>query len=73
MAARSTAAFRPSRTVRAVPSPVTGEKAALPAGAAAWSGVSGAAARQAGVQVRHLVQKQPTLEDVFARAVGEKR
>jgi ABC-2 type transport system ATP-binding protein len=24
------------------------------------------------VQVRHLVRKQPTLEDVFARAVGEK-
>ena len=32
-----------------------------------------AAARQAQVQVRHLVRKQPTLEDVFARAVGEKR
>ncbi|MGH9866762.1 MAG: ATP-binding cassette domain-containing protein [Candidatus Polarisedimenticolia bacterium] len=31
-----------------------------------------AAARQSGVQVRHLVQKQPTLEDVFARAIGEK-
>jgi hypothetical protein len=30
------------------------------------------AARRAGVQVRHLVRKQPTLEDVFARAVGEK-
>jgi ABC-2 type transport system ATP-binding protein len=29
------------------------------------------AARQAQVQVRHLVRKQPTLEDVFARAVGE--
>jgi ABC-2 type transport system ATP-binding protein len=27
--------------------------------------------RQAGVQVRHLVPKQPTLEGVFARAVGE--
>jgi len=30
------------------------------------------AARAAQVQVRHLVRKQPTLEDVFARAVGEK-
>lgn len=31
------------------------------------------AARASGVQVRHLVRKQPTLEDVFARAVGEGR
>ncbi len=31
------------------------------------------AARASGVQVRHLVRKQPTLEDVFARAVGEAR
>ena len=31
-----------------------------------------AAAKTAQVQVRHLVRKQPTLEDVFARAVGEK-
>jgi ABC-type uncharacterized transport system ATPase subunit len=30
------------------------------------------AARAAQAQVRHLVRKQPTLEDVFARAVGEK-
>jgi len=30
------------------------------------------AARTAKAQVRHLVRKQPTLEDVFARAVGEK-
>ena len=30
------------------------------------------AARQVGAQIRHLVRKQPTLEDVFARAVGEK-
>ncbi len=29
-------------------------------------------AQSTGVQVRHLVRKQPTLEDVFARAVGEK-
>jgi len=31
-----------------------------------------AAAQSADAQVRHLVRKQPTLEDVFARAVGEK-
>jgi len=31
-----------------------------------------AAALGSRVQVRHLVRKQPTLEDVFARAVGEK-
>ncbi|HKY33886.1 MAG TPA: ABC transporter ATP-binding protein [Candidatus Polarisedimenticolia bacterium] len=31
-----------------------------------------AAARDTQVQVRHLVRKQPTLEDVFARAVGER-
>lgn len=31
-----------------------------------------AAAHNVGAQVRHLVRKQPTLEDVFARAVGEK-
>ncbi|HET9481491.1 MAG TPA: ABC transporter ATP-binding protein [Candidatus Polarisedimenticolia bacterium] len=31
-----------------------------------------AAARGAGAQVRHLVRKQPTLEDVFARAVEGK-
>jgi ABC-2 type transport system ATP-binding protein len=31
-----------------------------------------AAAHEAHAQVRHLVRKQPTLEDVFARAVGEK-
>ena len=30
------------------------------------------AARQVEAQIRHLVRKQPTLEDVFARAVGEK-
>jgi ABC-2 type transport system ATP-binding protein len=30
------------------------------------------AATLAGTQVRHLVPKQPTLEDVFARAVGER-
>ena len=30
------------------------------------------AARSVGAQIRHLVRKQPTLEDVFARAVGEK-
>ena len=30
------------------------------------------AARAVGAQIRHLVRKQPTLEDVFARAVGEK-
>lgn len=30
-----------------------------------------AAARDSSTQVRHLVRKQPTLEDVFARAVGE--
>jgi ABC-2 type transport system ATP-binding protein len=30
------------------------------------------AAQSSGTQVRHLVRKQPTLEDVFARAVGEK-
>jgi len=35
------------------------------------SAVLFAASRQAGVQIRHLVPKQPTLEDVFARAVGE--
>jgi hypothetical protein len=29
-------------------------------------------ARQSGVQVRHLRPSLPTLEDVFARAVGEK-
>ena len=29
------------------------------------------AAQSVGAQVRHLVRKQPTLEDVFARAVGE--
>ena len=31
------------------------------------------AARRSRAQVRHLVRKQPTLEDVFARAVGEKQ
>jgi ABC-2 type transport system ATP-binding protein len=31
-----------------------------------------AAAQRSQAQVRHLVRKQPTLEDVFARAVGEK-
>lgn len=31
-----------------------------------------AAALRSRAQVRHLVRKQPTLEDVFARAVGEK-
>jgi ABC-2 type transport system ATP-binding protein len=31
-----------------------------------------AAAQRSRVQVRHLVRKQPTLEDVFARAIGEK-
>ena len=31
-----------------------------------------AAAQTSHAQVRHLVRKQPTLEDVFARAVGEK-
>jgi len=31
-----------------------------------------AEAQRADAQVRHLVRKQPTLEDVFARAVGEK-
>ena len=30
------------------------------------------AARSVEAQIRHLVRKQPTLEDVFARAVGEK-
>ena len=30
------------------------------------------AAKESSTQVRHLVRKQPTLEDVFARAVGEK-
>ena len=30
------------------------------------------AARETKTQIRHLVRKQPTLEDVFARAVGEK-
>jgi ABC-2 type transport system ATP-binding protein len=30
------------------------------------------AARDTKAQIRHLVRKQPTLEDVFARAVGEK-
>ena len=29
-------------------------------------------ARQAGVQVRHLRASLPTLEDVFARAIGER-
>ncbi len=36
------------------------------------SGVIFEAARASDVQVRHLVRKQPTLEDVFARAVGER-
>jgi ABC-2 type transport system ATP-binding protein len=31
------------------------------------------AARTVEAQIRHLVRKQPTLEDVFARAVGEKQ
>jgi len=28
------------------------------------------AALEAGVQVRHLARRTPTLEDIFARAVG---
>ena len=47
-----------------VPAAVGGARAARPAESSRWP-------RKEGVQVRHLRPSVPTLEDVFAKAVGE--